>query len=214
MTQDVAFLLKLQFQGIRCFGQPGVAKSDNVYAVISLFGPEQALIKSIKAPIDDTDESWHLETGDTQQFGAFTWNPVPGPTPPQPVRFEVDVWRCSPILGECRSTRTKTAVIGAAAVAGAIAGGEAGSALGRPDAATLFGLVGGAFGVALGKAITDDTRIGGQPIQFNAVEELDALPPENSLQSPPNNDGVNAIPHNVSTPFITDGPPTIGEWPA
>src|SRR5262249_11182921 len=51
-NQDEAIELQLAFQGIRCFGQPGFLKSDNVYAVINVFGPEQALIKTIKVPND------------------------------------------------------------------------------------------------------------------------------------------------------------------
>jgi len=196
--QDKAIQLQASFQGIHCFGNPGFGKSDSVYAIVVLYGIEQAALQTLNLPSDGSGgnpDHWDdLEQGQDRTEGQGSLVPVDAPTPPQPVHLSAKLMRCG-ATGECHSSDTKKAVIAACAGLGSVGGFPIGGLAGAG--------VGAAVGAAVGKAIADlfglsDAEIGTWNRTFTTVEELLQLPPQNSLRRGP-------ITFNVASDLITDG---------
>jgi hypothetical protein len=66
--------LRIVYQGIHCFGNPGGIRNTDAYAIITLFGAEQKLQKILKVPEDGTDDLYkNFSAGESQRRGKLLY---------------------------------------------------------------------------------------------------------------------------------------------
>ena len=187
-------MLRLVYQGIHCFGNPGGIENSDAYAIISLFGAEQALEKVLKVPEDGTDDLYkNFSAGDSSTQGQITILGTELPHSPQTLTLSTQVFRAGILGGHSQDIRNKVGdVLGKVAA-------EAVGLIGLGIVSDQAEEVGQAIGKGLGDLLgLSDTRIDTFNRTFKTIEELTALPPSNSL-----NEG--GIAHNFATGLITDG---------
>lgn len=188
------FQLLVEFSGIHCFGNPGTFKNDDAYLIVTIFRPEQAVVKTKKMPNDGTDDVWNnLEAGQDSTKGQVTIDPA-DLYPPQPIAISGKVMRCG-ALG-CNTGSTRQAVDAAAAAAA----GAAGAAL---TGIAAIATAAAAFGAAVANALSnlvglDDTEINTWTKTFVDLNEIIQLPPVNSKK-------IGAISYNFESDLISDG---------
>jgi hypothetical protein len=183
----------VRFKGIHCFGNPGFLKSDSVYAIVSVYSPENThAANTMKFP-DDTGGGLYddLEQGQDRTDGiADLWLHNPQPLVIEPLVMG------SSLLGDSQKVKDKVrdAAQQAASQAAAAEGVPATDAQIAAIAAACSSLTVG-FLSALG--LTDGVRGIPQTITLG-WDDLLALPPVSSKQ-------FGIINFNVESPILTDG---------
>jgi hypothetical protein len=200
VNRDTAYELQVGFRGIHCFGQPGFLESDNVYAIITLYGLEQNKLKVWALPGDSSDnDHWdNLEEGEDRTFGNVTLKGIPAPTTPQPITLNSVIVRCSG-SGSCHADGTKKVVLGIATGAGVTIGTIVGAGVFKQPklGATAGAAAGALIGELIDGALFDDKKIGDANHTFT-MEQISALGPVDSQSSGP-------IQFNYMSDIITDG---------
>jgi hypothetical protein len=188
--------LRITYEGIHCFGNPGGIANSDAYAIIQLLGVEQAIQKTTKVPEDGTDDMYSsLGAGASSTQGQLTWlgTAALAPIPPQTLTLSATVYHAG-LLG-ADSQNTKNAMAGALGKAAQEFVGLFGLGIASDTAESVGEAVGNFIGSLLSLS---DVKINTVERTFKSMSELTALPASDALSE-------GDITHNFATDLIGNG---------